>query len=223
MSRFRLNTGNLVLCILELLIGVLLCIDPVGFTSCIIVVLGIVLAVVGIANLLSYFRSDPRQAALENGFAKGLLLLLGGLFCVFRFKWFFATFPVLTVLYGVFNLLGGISKIQWGLDMFRLKEKYWYAAIISAVFTLLFAGLILADPFSSTEALWTFVSVTFIVEAAIDLATFIFEHASVHAARRKERKEQKKLEKAEKAEKAKKPAPAENPEQAEGEEPPQEP
>lgn len=189
MNRFHLNTGNLALCILELLIGILLCINPMGFTTGIIVVVGILLSVAGAADLVSYFRSDPQQAALQNSFAKGLLLLLGGLFCIFKFNWFFAVFPSLTVLYGVFNLLGGISKIQWGLDMFRLRKKYWYAAIISAVFTLLFAGLMLASPFSSASALWRFVAIAFIAEAVIDTATFILEHTSARAARRQEAKQ----------------------------------
>ncbi len=69
MNRFHLNTGNLALCILELLIGILLCINPMGFTTGIIIVVGILLSMAGAADLLSYFRSDPQQAAQQDCFA----------------------------------------------------------------------------------------------------------------------------------------------------------
>ena len=56
MSKMNRNTGNLLTCIFEILIGVLLLIDPVGFTSGIIIIFGIVLVVVGLMNLFGYFR-----------------------------------------------------------------------------------------------------------------------------------------------------------------------
>ena len=38
--------------------------------------------------------------------------------------------------------------------MLRAKQKYWFVAIISAVLTLVFSALILANPFASTAVLW---------------------------------------------------------------------
>lgn len=88
------------------------------------------------------------------------------------------TFPLLTVIYGVLTLLGGINKVQWAIDMLRAKQKYWFVAIISAVLTLVFSALILANPFASTAVLWTFIAVTLIVEAVIDIAAFILGRKS---------------------------------------------
>lgn len=174
MTKINRNVGNLLMCIAEILIGILLLIDPVGFTAGILVVLGVVITILGIGSLVAYFRADPVEAAQKSGLAKGLLLVLLGLFCVFRFEWFIAAFPLLTAIYGILTLALGISKVQWAVDMLRLKQKYWFVAVIGAVLTLLFAALILANPFASTAILWTFIAVTLIVEAAIDILTFIF-------------------------------------------------
>lgn len=76
------------------------------------------------------------------------------------------------------TLLGGINKVQWAIDMLRAKQKYWFVAIISAVLTLLFSALILANPFASTAVLWTFIAVTLIVEAVIDIVAFILGRKS---------------------------------------------
>ena len=130
----------------------------------------------------SSIRSDasaaPEDAAEQGGLAKGLGLLLAGTFCMFRSNWFIVTFPLLTVIYGILTLLGGINKVQWAIDMLRAKQKYWFVAIISAVLTLVFSALILANPFASTAVLWTFIAVTLIVEAVIDIVAFILGRKS---------------------------------------------
>ena len=40
--------------------------------------------------------------------------------------------------------------------------------------TLTFAVLILCNPFSTTAILWTFIAVSLIVEAVVDILTYIF-------------------------------------------------
>ena len=154
------NLINLIVCIGEILIGALLLINPMGFTSAVLILLGIALIAVGAWKILTYFRSEP-EAAL-------------GLFCAFRWEWFIITFPVLTVLYGIITLMNGINKVQWAIDLLRLKQKYWFIAMIGAVCTLLFGILILANPFESTAVLWSFIAVTLIVEAVVDILTLVF-------------------------------------------------
>lgn len=174
MKKMSRSTGNLLMCIMEVILGILLLIDPIGFTSGIIVVLGVLLTLLGIKSLVSYFRQDAEEASENSGLAKGLLFVLLGLFCMFKSEWFIVTFPILTVLYGVLTLMTGISKVQWAIDMLRQKQQYWFIAIIGAVLTLVFAVLILCNPFSSTAILWTFIAVSLIVEAVVDILAFIF-------------------------------------------------
>ena len=125
-KKINRSTGNLLTCFFEILVGVLLLIDPVGFTSGIIVIFGIVLAVIGAVSLFRYFRNDAETAAQESGLAKGLVFAIFGLFCAFKSEWFIITFPLLTVLYGILTLLSGVSKVQWAVDMLRVKQKYWF-------------------------------------------------------------------------------------------------
>ena len=167
------NTGNLIICIAEAVIGILLLVDPVGFTSGIIRALGVVLALQGARDLAAYFKADPETAAASSGLAKGLTLVVLGVFSLFRAEWFIISFPVLTVLYGVLTLVGGINKIQWAVDMYRQKHKYWYIEVLGAALTVIFAVLILTNPFASTVVLWTFIGISLIVEAIIDILAFV--------------------------------------------------
>lgn len=166
--------NNVVMALCELGIGILLLVDPVGFTVWIFISLGIALIVMGLMEIVSYFRSESVSVFKRQELAIGLAEIAAGCFCIFQYDWFIVTFPLLTILYGVLILLTGFVKIQWTVDMLRLKEKKWYLAGISAVLSLVFAGVILANPFTSTAVLWTFAAVSLIVEAVVDVVALIF-------------------------------------------------
>ena len=119
MRAIQKNGGSILMCVLEILLGVLLLIDPLGFTSAISIALGAALIVAGIVFIVRYFRAGAAQGALTHGLSKGLLLLLAGLFCVLRSKWFVATFPLLTILYGVGILISGVLAGLCGAHSFQ--------------------------------------------------------------------------------------------------------
>ena len=85
--------------------------------------------------------------------AKGLLLSLFGLFCIFKTEWFIVTFPLLTVLNGILALVGGANKVQWAVDLYRSGQKYWFVEAIGAALSLLHVVLIFTYPFASTSIL----------------------------------------------------------------------
>ena len=165
MSAIQKNGGSILMCVLEILVGVLLLMDPTGFTSFIIIAAGAALILYGVISIVRYFRADAAEGALRQNLFKGLLLLLGGLFCVLRSKWFVDTFPLLTILYGIGLLISGVGKIQWMADMIRFGRKRWYLPAISAVLSLIFAAIILCSP----TALWSFLGIVLIVEAVFDI------------------------------------------------------
>lgn len=174
MKMKSIRIAGLILSLCEIVIGVLLLINPVGFTVGIVTFLGIVLLLAGIANVIQYFRSEPAAAAIERNLANGLIEILVGIFCVTKSGWFIATFPVFTVIYGVLTLVTGITKIQWTVDMVRVKVKKWGWLAADAVITILCAAVILCNPFSTTAILWMFVAISLIVEAVIDVIALIF-------------------------------------------------
>lgn len=174
MSKIDRNMGNIFACLAEILLGVLLFINPVGFTTGVLVLLGVLLAIIGIAAIVGYFRTPWEEAARGSGLARGLLCLCVSFVCLFRTEWVIAFFPLITVFYGIVILVGGISKLQWAIDLLRAKQKYWYVALIGAGASLLFALVILLNPFTSTDVLWSFIAVSLIVAAVLDILTFIF-------------------------------------------------
>ena len=171
MKTFGKGASGVFFCLFEILIGILLLVDPVGFTSGIITAAGVVLIAVGIFCIIGYFRADAWEAAVGQSLAKGLAALLGGLFCVWKSEWFLVTFPVFTVVYGIFILVSGLGKIQLTVDMIRMKNGKWFFGAIGALVSVVCAVVILQNPFTTTAVLWKFTGVTLLVEAVIDLLT----------------------------------------------------
>lgn len=168
------NLGSVAMSLAEVIIGSLLLLNPIGFTSGIIIAFGIVLMIIGIGTIIKYFRTEPEKAAEGQILVKGLLELLGGAFCAFNSRWFIATFPVLTIVYGVVILVTGITKVQWTMDIIRMKRSKWFWMAISAAISVVCGITVITNPFSTTAVLWMFIGISLIVDAVFDLIGGIF-------------------------------------------------
>lgn len=173
MKNLKNNTNDLIICILEIAVGILLLINPIAFTTAIIKIVGITLMVIGLFSAIKYFRMEAFEAACGQYLVKGLVALLAGAFCVFNSYWFIVTFPALTILYGIAVLVTGLRKIQLTFDLVRNKHKKWFLAAINAAVSVLCAFVILNNPFASTTVLWMFTGIVLIVESIIDAITLI--------------------------------------------------
>lgn len=172
MKTVREKANGIALCLFELIAGILLLIDPVGFTSGIIMAAGIVLMILGLIEIVKYFRTSAEEAFLGQTLVRGLVFVLSGAFCAFRTEWFIITFPVLTILYGVMTLLAGLGKIQLTVDMLRRKNGNWVWAAVNAGVSIVCAIVILNNPFTSTAVLWVFTGASLIAEGVFDMITF---------------------------------------------------
>ncbi|MDO5345063.1 MAG: DUF308 domain-containing protein [Lachnospiraceae bacterium] len=172
MKTVKEKANGIVLCLFELIVGVLLLINPVGFTAGIIKVTGIVLMILGLIEIVKYFKMSAEEASLGQSLVKGLVSVLAGGFCTFRTGWFLITFPVLTILYGVIILLAGLGKVQLTVDLLRRKNKNWVWAAINAAISIVCASVILNNPFTSATVLWVFTGASLIVEGVFDMITF---------------------------------------------------
>ncbi len=174
MKALKERLGGVFVSIVELIIGVLLIINPVGFTAGIIIGAGIVAIIFGLVSVIKYITTDAEKAALEQSLAIGLIALFAGVLCIMKKGWFIATFPVLTIVYGVATLAGGLFKIQWMFDSIRLKTGKWGLPLISAILSIACGVIIIWRPFATTAALWIFIGCIIIAGAIFDFVASLF-------------------------------------------------
>ena len=173
MEKKKFSVNGLVLCLFELVVGVLLILNPELFTRTIVMGAGVVLLVVGIINIVMYFKAEPEVAAQGQGLVLGLGALIGGLLCILGNAWIIKTFSAFTVIYGVFILVTGLSKVQTTVDMLRTKRGKWLFPAIGAAVSIICAIIIISNPFEAVNFIWTFIGVTLLVQAAFDIMTII--------------------------------------------------
>lgn len=178
MKNLSKGGGKLLLALCEIVVGILLFADPSNFTGTIIRIVGVLLLISGVLAAIRYFVDSPVEAHLEQGLAKALCELLIGAFCIFKTSWFIETLnPVITMIYGAAVLFTGIIRVQWTVDMVRMKVGRWYVAGIGALVSVILGVVIIMNPFASTEILWKFVAISLIVDAVLDIVTAVFARA----------------------------------------------
>ena len=173
MKALKENFNGIIICLFELVIGILLLIDPIGFTSGIIITAGVLLVLTGLVNCIRYFVTEAKEASKGQYMTKGLIAVLAGAFCILNTDWFIVTFSALTVIYGIIVLLTSVEKIQLCIDLLRQKRKKWYLAAFSAIISLVCAVVILKNPFSSSTLIWIVAGISLILEAIFDMYTLL--------------------------------------------------
>lgn len=168
---FSGRVGALTLCVAEILMGILLLVNPVGFTSAIVIGAGVVMLVAGIVFATLYFVGDAQTMALKQMLFKGMLLMIAGFLCVTKYDTLLKAFPLLTWVYAIAMLVLAAYKLQCTVDIVRLSGIRWYVPAISAALAFLLAMFILLNPYGATQIVWGFLGVSLILEAGLEIAT----------------------------------------------------
>ena len=177
MKKFVTENWSSMLTVLFLVVvGILLLVNPEFFAVTIIKIAGGLICALGIYDMIKYFRTDPAMAAKGSAFYSGTIMIAGGLFCVFKGEWFVRVFPILAVLYGMFQILLGFRKLQRTVDALRLRIRYWWLRGISAGVSLLFGIIIAMNPDMSLVGVWAFTGITMIIEGVFDAFALGFQY-----------------------------------------------
>ncbi len=169
MKKLKNKLGGLVFCAAQIALGVVILIDAVRFTSMIITAIGAILALAGIFNIIKYFFSPAKEAAMEQLLSKGMIALGAGIFAILKGASLIKdAFKLIIIIFGVILLVAGINKVQFIADSIRRRERRWYFGIISAALSLGCGILVLINPFGTEEILLTFTGIALIADAAID-------------------------------------------------------
>lgn len=170
MKFIRQNWVAIITILFMVLVGILLLVNPATFAIGIIKIAGVVLFLWGIFDLIRYFRTPADTAAKGSAFFSGITMVTLGVYCFLGSDWFVTVFPVLAVLYGLFQVLIGFRKLQHMVDALRLGRPLWWLRAISAGITLLFGFLIAFNPTMTMMSVWAFTGITLIIEGFFDAA-----------------------------------------------------
>lgn len=165
--------GNILLCIAEIIVGVLLLVNPDAVTSAFVIGAGAVMILTGIVFCTLYFVGEAEKMVIKQLLFKGLLLIILGILCVTQYGILLAALPFVTWVYAIAMLILAAYKVQCTVDILRLSGIRWYFPAISAALAVVLALFILLNPNTAMSIVWGFMGVSIILEAGLEIATII--------------------------------------------------
>ncbi|MBO4367894.1 MAG: DUF308 domain-containing protein [Clostridia bacterium] len=163
---------SLMLSLSELLLGLLLLINPTGLTDFVIVLIGILMLAGGIYHLFRYIRLPREEAASTWKLSSGAALLAAGIYAVISRHSLEQILGTLTTLFGLVVMAAAFMKLQISVDAWRGKRPFWYLMVISFLLTDIQAMLLLINPYSESSV-WIFNGIALILLSLLDCAYFI--------------------------------------------------
>lgn len=143
--------------------------------------LGVILCAIGTACVISYIRGSVLDGVLGIQLALGLITLCFGILIFFNPNFLSALLPF---LWGMSLLVGGFGKVQMGVDLKRIGEKRWWIVLLGAAVSFVLGVLSIAQPVFIAAVIMQFIGISLLVEAALDLATFITINKRIKAFRK---------------------------------------
>lgn len=165
--------GNILLCVAEIVVGVLLLINPDKVTSAFVICAGAAMILGGVVCCTLYFVGEAEAMVIKQLLFKGLLLIILGILCVTQYGVLLAALPFVTWVYAIAMLILAAYKVQCTVDILRLSGIRWYFPAISAALAVVLALFILLNPNTAMNVVWGFMGVSIILEAALEIATII--------------------------------------------------
>lgn len=159
-KRFRMGAIAVSCCMLALGILMILWPDISALTVCIL--LGIFCIVAGAYAIVRYFKLGVAGIFFRSDLTFGIFSILLGLLLLMH-PYGGVTF--LPIAVGFFMIIGSVVDIQVSVEMHRLQFRNWGLTLALGIVNIIFAFLLLINPFQGAAVLMVFVGVSLIIDS----------------------------------------------------------
>lgn len=132
---------------------------------------GILVVLLGVIRLFSYFCEDRFDLAFQFDFALGLFALVAGILFI---GWPGRVVEVFNILLGVYVLVDGAFKLQTALDARRFGLDRWWGILLLALLTCCCGLLLALSPFEGAAALTRLMGAALLIEGVQNLVIVIY-------------------------------------------------
>ncbi len=154
-----------------LVLGVLMCIWPVGVTGVMCVLAGIALLASGGWKVWGYFKKKKYALPERLDFAAAALQAMLGLVMIVKTKEISVLVPPIL---GVMVLVNCVFQIQTALELKAKNSKGWWYYLAAASVCALIALVMMFDPFGNYRLVSIFMGIAFIADGLTDIWTALY-------------------------------------------------
>ena len=173
-----IKNGMLFLSVLFIVLGVLLLVMPQTSLLWICYAFGAVVLITGIFCLIQYARVRVSGLAAPFLLVAGVITAGLGLFALAKPE---VVASFLPVVFGLFILMDGCSRIGTAIDLARHRGEKWWLLLLLSLLSIALGILLLADPFGAAVSVVMLCGVLLIVEGVINLSCVVYAAMELRA------------------------------------------
>ena len=172
-GRFKILLPAILVILFEIFVGVMLLINPEGFTKVVIIILGALLLILAIVFLVNFIRAKKDEEGGTGALIGAIICFIVGLLCVIFSQGVVGLLESLAIIYGIILFIFGLNKII----MFFATRNEGYSAswfhIVSGIIALALGVVIFLYPRDATITVWVITGIALLAEAVFDIISVI--------------------------------------------------
>lgn len=141
----RMIIYSILTSILSIIIGLVLIFLPAVSNKVVRIIVGIVFLAFGINSVYKYFHRDGAKIYSLNLIFGVLYSILGIVIIIYPFS----VMNFVTVCLGLFIIVNGISKINYGMWLKRGNEESWLVTLVTGAFLVTIGIMLVFNPFTA--------------------------------------------------------------------------
>ena len=161
---------NIITAIIYILFGIVLAVFPTTAVNILGYMLGGVMIFAGAVKILLYVKENSQDNYYSNDLMIGIIVVVIGLFIVFKIKTILSVIPF---LFGFVVLANGSMKLQNVLNLKKAGYKNWMTMLIVSLLGIVLGIVLIIKPFSSELFLFRIVGICFIYSGVTDICMLI--------------------------------------------------
>lgn len=164
--------SSLIISIVLIMLAFFLIFKPTESLNFIVILIGIVLAVLGIFHTISYFSASKEFKALSFELIQGIVFICAGILFIINPN---IINEFLASLVGAWIIIQSIIHFQFAFNLKAIENANWSLMLISSIFTLILGIVIIFNPFATIATVTTISGIMLLISETIN----IFESISL--------------------------------------------
>ena len=136
---------SLITSILSIIVGLVLVFLPTVSNKVVGIIVGIIFLIFGINAVYKYFHRDGAKIYSLNIVFGVLYSILGVVIILYPYS----VMEFVTVCLGLFVIINGTTKINYGIWLKRGNEDSWLVTLVTGIFLVVLGIMLVFNPFSA--------------------------------------------------------------------------
>ena len=166
-----IKSGTMLMSIAYIIIGMLLLVMPETSLLWICNAFGVVVLVTGIVCLIQYARIRGTGFTAPFMLVGGVITAGLGIFTLAKPQ---VVASFLPVVFGIFIVVDGVSRIGTAIDLAKRKGQKWWVLLLLSVVSVGLGALLLLHPFDAAVSVVMLCGILLIVEGALNLGCVLY-------------------------------------------------